>query len=350
MLPFKHRFYHFTICIILLASSIKSPVDSRCAPRTKGFKPYMGTVHRTMLPSENTMLVEHQTKSLYNVSSAWRCGMLCLVHENCMSYNYARTSGVCQLNDADAEVYPCHLTQSDEFGYYQILVNGNTSGPPAVASECQTPPSTDIITEGHSTEKTTHKERHSTEMTTQTPSSITTEEMVYGPYNCTLPLSDCTNFWAEEDVQATMKVEGTGDFNWTISHIVNGDQIINNNQPCTDILKTEPETEPYIKYKMTVHYNNDTTGGYFSFCLTLRNNTDKIEQKCEDGDTPITKIPPLMEFLLQGNVCRWSILPPPPQESFNIELSFDATGFHRYVALSFREIYEGQAWHMCRIL
>ncbi|XP_072043790.1 uncharacterized protein [Amphiura filiformis] len=348
MLPLKHRFYHFTICIILLASSIKSPGDSRCAPQTKGFKPYMGTGHRTMLPSENTMLVEHQTKSLFNVSSAWRCGMLCLVRENCMSYNYARTSGVCQLNDADAEVYPCHLAQSDEFGYYQIY-DDYTWDPPAVAAECQTPPSTDIITEGHSIEMTTHTEGHSTEMTTQTPSSITTEEIVYGPYNCTLSLSGCTTFWAEESIYATMKLEGTGDFNWTISHIVNGDQFINNNPPCTDILETEPETELYISYRMAVRYHAvDMVGGYYSFCLTNRNNTARIEQICT-GDTTIQEIPP-MELLLQGNVIKWSILPAPPQRDYKLELSFDATDYQRYVAMSFFGINEGQAWHMCQTL
>ncbi|XP_072043464.1 uncharacterized protein [Amphiura filiformis] len=323
-----------TICIILLASSIKSPVDSRCAPQTKGFNPYKGTGHRTMLPSQNTVLFEHQTKSLYNVSSAWRCGMLCLVHENCMSYNYARTSRVCQLNDADAEVYLCHLTQSDEFGYYQIDDDYNWD-PPEVAAECQTTPSTDARTEGHSTE-----------MTTQTTSSITTEEMVYGPYNCTLPLSDCRTFWVEEQVRATMKVEDTGDFNWTISHIVNGDQFINNNQPCTDKLYEEPGTEPYILYRLYLHYHNDS--GSYGFCMAYFNNTDLIDKKCS-GITTIPEIPP-MEFLLQGNVFRWSILPAPPQPSFKLELSFDTTGFHRYVALAFSGINEGRVWHMCRIL
>ncbi len=45
---------------------------------------------------------------------------MCLVHKHCVSFNYDRTSGVCQLNDADADVYPCHLVDSDHFGYYQI--------------------------------------------------------------------------------------------------------------------------------------------------------------------------------------------------------------------------------------
>ncbi|XP_072043344.1 uncharacterized protein [Amphiura filiformis] len=330
--------FYFTICIILLASSIKSEVDSRCAPQTKGFKPYMGTGHRTMLPSENTMLVEHQTKSLYNVSSAWRCGMLCLVHENCMSYNYARTSRVCQLNDADAEVYPCHLAQSDEFGYFQIY-DDYTWDPPEVAAECVTPPSTDTITEGHSTEMTTHTEGHSTEMTTQTPSSITTEEIVYGPYNCTLPLSDCGTFWTDEEVRAAMKLEDTGDFNWSVSHIVNGDQFINNNQPCTNILETDPETEPYLLYRMFIHYHADVGDGYFGFCLTLHNSTGIIFQKCTGQKTiDITEIPP-MEFLLQGDIFRFSILPAAPQSSVIYESSFDASGFHRYVSLAFGGIF-----------
>ena len=58
----------------------------------------------------------------------------------------------------------------------------------------------------------------------------------------------CNSFWTEPDISATMKVEGPGDFDWTLTEIINGDDIINNNQPCIDILDLEPPEEEYIKY------------------------------------------------------------------------------------------------------
>ena len=45
-----------------------------------------------------------------------------------------------------------------------------------------------------------------------------------------------------------MRVEGPGDFDWTLAEIINGDDIINNNQPCIDIRDIEPPEGKYIQY------------------------------------------------------------------------------------------------------
>ena len=60
-----------------------------------------------------------------------------------------------------------------------------------------------------------------------------------------LLLSDCSSFWMEKGVRATMKLPRTGNFTWTFNHIPNGENIIDNNSPCIHI---DPDPEPYIKY------------------------------------------------------------------------------------------------------
>ncbi len=119
---FQHHFLPSAVVYlainIFLLSSIKSLLGITC-PVNRGFEPY--SVELRSLPIlTNKQLVNHQIHQVNNVSSIWRCATLCLVRRHCMSFNYDRTSGVCQLNDADADVYPCHLVDSDHFGYYQI--------------------------------------------------------------------------------------------------------------------------------------------------------------------------------------------------------------------------------------
>ncbi len=113
---------YLAIVTAFLISHMESPVGSQC-PGNRGFGPYTYIVQHHLLPSENKLLVNHQIHLVNNLSSVWRCGTMCLVRGHCVSFNYDRTSGVCELNDADADVYPCHLVDSERFGYYHIQIS-----------------------------------------------------------------------------------------------------------------------------------------------------------------------------------------------------------------------------------
>ena len=43
-------------------------------------------------------------------------------------------------------------------------------------------------------------------------------------------------------------IPSSGDFKWTLNHIANGEDIINNNPPCIDIVEADQPTEPYVIY------------------------------------------------------------------------------------------------------
>ena len=112
----------YMICISLLiftdpAQSLRYPP---CPMITNGVKSHDLYTQHALNISANKVLIKHQIRSSSNVRSEWKCGIKCLLHEDCLSFNYARSSETCQLNDADGEIYPCHLVESTEFDYYTI--------------------------------------------------------------------------------------------------------------------------------------------------------------------------------------------------------------------------------------
>ena len=62
-----------------------------------------------------------------------------------------------------------------------------------------------------------------------------------------------------------MQLPRTGDFKWTFNHIANGEHIINNNPPCGDILKADPDPGPFMKYSK-LYYGILIVLGCFDLC------------------------------------------------------------------------------------
>ena len=98
-------------------------------------------------------------------------------------------------------------------------------------------------------------------------------------------------------------------------------------------------------------YLNDPNGPWNGFCLTILNNTDRVDQFCA-GETTIDFIPP-MEFSLQGNLSRWSILPPEPHRTYDLDLTHDSGNSNRYIGIGFTNmnstIVGAKAWTMCPV-
>ncbi len=93
---------YFVIGIVLLTSCNKSQVGSRCIVN-RGFHIYTHKRYQ-IIPLENKQLINHQIQQVNNMNGVVSCGRKCSVHKYCMSFNYDKTSGVCQLNDADADM------------------------------------------------------------------------------------------------------------------------------------------------------------------------------------------------------------------------------------------------------
>ena len=70
---------------------------------------------------KDRQLVGHQMESVVDVSSVKRCGMLCAVSWDCMSFNYGVMSRECQLNDANEVEFDCHLVTSGQYSYYRMI-------------------------------------------------------------------------------------------------------------------------------------------------------------------------------------------------------------------------------------
>ena len=97
---------------LLLLLAVAEHVHSQCSPTPTSFK---------MVSSGNKQLSGHQIKTLASVTSSLHCGILCKATTGCLSFNYGERVQECQLNDADADMYPCHLLNSDDFTYYGII-------------------------------------------------------------------------------------------------------------------------------------------------------------------------------------------------------------------------------------
>ena len=91
-----------------------------CPVITKGIDPHHLYTQHALIRSTSTVLLQHQLQNLSYVRSAWKCGVKCLLNEDCLSFNYANLSRRCQLNDANGEIYPSHLVGSSEFDYYVL--------------------------------------------------------------------------------------------------------------------------------------------------------------------------------------------------------------------------------------
>ena len=99
---------------LLLHLIIAEYVHSQCSPTPGGL-----VTSIKMVSSANKQLSGHQIKT--SVTSSLHCGILCKVTTGCLSFNYGERVQECQLNDADADMYPCHLLNSDDLTYYGII-------------------------------------------------------------------------------------------------------------------------------------------------------------------------------------------------------------------------------------
>ena len=55
-------------------------------------------------------------------SSPFLCSALCMARSRCASFNYAKKSATCQLNDATRHDYPANWRKDDGFVYFDGVV------------------------------------------------------------------------------------------------------------------------------------------------------------------------------------------------------------------------------------
>ena len=109
-----------SLCLLLFVDSVQPLRYPSCPVNSTGINPHDLFTKHALIRSTNMVLLQHQLQDLSYVSTVWKCGVKCLISEDCLSFNYAKLSGRCQLNDGNGEMYPSHLVGSSEFDYYVI--------------------------------------------------------------------------------------------------------------------------------------------------------------------------------------------------------------------------------------
>ena len=107
-------------CLILLLTCLLISIRyvyNQCPPISSAMYVTRMELHKDI------QLVGHQIRSIADVTSITHCGLLCAVDESCVSFNYGIISSECQLNDANWDVFPCHLMTSNQFSHYKLSNN-----------------------------------------------------------------------------------------------------------------------------------------------------------------------------------------------------------------------------------